>query len=87
MAQYSFNTSPNEETAVTWTVARFNAERAKDNLPPVTNAQYLRGRINTQLNALIEQMRQTRRAELEQKYEDADAATRTSVNTALGYTE
>ena len=86
MASYAFTTSPAEERAVTLAVAKINAA-ITDGSAQVTNGQFLRTRIDHQLAALVEAMRSARREDLEQKYEDAPAATKAAVNTALGYTE
>jgi hypothetical protein len=76
-------TSPAEERGLTFAVARYNLA----NDTSVTNAQFLAGVVNHKLKAFIADMRNWRRGDLEQKYEDATPAVKASVNSALGYTE
>jgi hypothetical protein len=87
MANYSITTTVAQERALTWTVARYNAVATNPGAPNVTNAQYLNKAVDHQLDHLVAALRERRRGDLEQAYEDASAATKASVNTTLGYTE
>ena len=90
MATYSFSTSPNEEAALTWATNQYNTQVVPPTDPPIVplnNAQFIRKRIDGMLNFLLAELRDTRKAAIEQKYNDATAAVKAQVNTALGYTE
>jgi hypothetical protein len=87
VAAYNYNTTVAQERALTNRVAKWNSVPSNQGAPNVTNAQFLGRTIDHQLDALVAAMRENRRESLEQLYEDASPATKTSVNTTLGYTE
>lgn len=87
MATYAVTTTVAQERALTYHVAKYNAEPQNQGAPNVTNAQYLNKIIDHQLDHLVASLREQRRAALEQGYEDASPAVKAAVNTALGYTE
>jgi hypothetical protein len=87
LASYNYNTTVAQERALTLKVRDWNAIPSNEGAPNVTNTQYLKRRVDHQLDQLVDAMRNTRRETLEQLYEDASPATKASVNTTLGYTE
>lgn len=87
MASYTITTTVAQERALTWHVQRYNADLGNPGAPNATNAQFLSKRIDHQLDALVEALRERRRGDIEQKYENASPANKATVNAALGYTE
>jgi len=87
MASYAIITTPAQERALTYHVGKYNADPTNPGAPTVTNAQYLNKRLDHQLDALVEALREQRKTALEQRYEDASPAVKAGINTALGYTE
>jgi hypothetical protein len=87
MANYTLSTTVAQEKALTWAVARYNADLRNPGAPDVTNLQYVKKRVDHQLDQLVADLREWRRADLEQRYEDATPAVKASVNSALGHVE
>ena len=83
MPIYPYNANAKRDWALTLIVRRHNASNGTS----VTNLQYLDAVIDGKLDAFIADIRNSRRSEIEQKYEDATPAVKAAVNSALGYTE
>ena len=94
-ADATFSYTPIQAKAVQRVVARMNAEAVAkavaenpdidvSTVPKITALQYFRDLIEAKLNAIVAQEKRMIRAELLEKYEAADAATKTSVDSTLG---
>jgi hypothetical protein len=87
MAVYSYTTSVAQERALTRDVVRYNADSGNPGAPNVTNVQFLRKSVDILLDARVALQRELRKELLEQKYEEATPANRTTVDNALGFTD
>ena len=96
-ADATFSYTPIQAKAVQRVVARMNAEAVAkavaenpdidvSTVPKITALQYFRDLIEAKLNAIVAQEKRLIKAELLEKYEAADDATKTSVETALEVT-
>ena len=96
-ADATFSYTPVQLKAVQRVVARMNAEAVARavaenpdvdvaTVPQITALQYFRALIEAKLNAIVAQEKRLIQAELLEKYEAADDATKTSVETALEVT-
>ena len=94
-ADATFSYTATQAKAVQRVVARMNAEAVAkavaenpdidvSTVPQITALQYFRDLIEAKLNAIVAQERRIIRAELLEKYEAADDATKTSVDSTLG---
>lgn len=84
MASYNTSTSAAQEAALDFVLVKVNANRAIDNLPPITKAQFFADSVQDFLGRCLSQFRESRDGDLKTAYNNAPTNTQNQVKALLG---
>ena len=86
MTDYTISTTTTQETGLTKTVAKVNADRAAETPPKsaITNTQYVNKISKGAFDSYVNQTDEEDRASVKDAFKDADAATKAQIKTLLG---
>jgi len=86
MTDYTITTTAEQETALTKTVAKVNAERAAETPPKaaITNTQYVDKITKSTFDSYVSQTDEEDRVSVKDAFKNADASTKAQIKTLLG---